>query len=82
MSAASSNPEAVRRCGRRIRIKIEHDNIEVEITGENAMLIVQSLVEAAVFGGGKSMWHLQQKLSLKKRDGIWYITRSVASTYR
>jgi ketosteroid isomerase-like protein len=60
----------------------EHDNIEVEITGENAMLTGQSLVEAAVFGGGKSMWHLQQKLSLKKRDGIWYITRSVASTYR
>ena len=41
----------------------------------------QSYVAAAVFGGGRHNWHLQQKCSLKKTDGVWKITRSVASTY-
>jgi hypothetical protein len=73
-----------------------HKSIDVEISGADAVLIGQSRIEAAVFcqrirrdapgehsvgGGGKSKWNLQQKLSLKKRDGIWFITRSVASTY-
>jgi hypothetical protein len=53
----------------------------VEISGADAVLIGQSRIEAAVFGGGKSKWNLQQKLSLKKKDGIWFITGSVASTY-
>jgi hypothetical protein len=59
----------------------EHKSIHVEISGADAVLIGQSRIEASVFGGGKSKWNLQQKLSLKKKDGIWFITRSVASTY-
>jgi ketosteroid isomerase-like protein len=58
-----------------------HESIHVEISGAEAVLIGQSRIEAAVFGGRKSKWKLQQKLSLKKKDGIWVITRSVASTY-
>ena len=46
-----------------------------------AVLNGQSYVAAAVFGGGRHNWHLQQKCSLKKTDGVWKITRSVASTY-
>ena len=46
-----------------------------------AVLNGQSYVAAAVFGGGRHNWHLQQKCSLKKADGVWKITRSVASTY-
>jgi hypothetical protein len=53
----------------------------VEITGEEAILVGQSKVEAAVFGGRRSSWKLQQKLSLKKKGEIWYIIRSVAATY-
>jgi hypothetical protein len=53
----------------------------VKINGETAVLIGQSYVAAAVFGGGMSNWRLQQKCSLKKIDGLWKITRSVASTY-
>jgi hypothetical protein len=53
----------------------------VEISGADAVLIGQSRIEAAVFGGGKSKWNLQQKLSLEKKTGVWYITRSVASMY-
>ena len=59
----------------------EHENMPVEISGDTAVLTGQSYVAAAVFGGGRSNWHLQQKCSLKKTDGVWMITRSVASTY-
>ena len=59
----------------------EHENIPVEISGDTAVLTGQSYVAAAVFGGGRSNWHLQQKCSLKKTDGVWKIIRSVASTY-
>ncbi len=59
----------------------EHENMPVEIGGDTAVLTGQSYVAAAVFGGGRSNWHLQQKCSLKKTDGVWNITRSVASTY-
>jgi hypothetical protein len=58
-----------------------HKSIDVEISGADAVLIGQSRIEAAVFGGGRSKWHLQQKLSLEKKTGVWYITRSVASMY-
>ena len=59
----------------------EHEHMPVEISGNTAVLTGQSYVAAAVFGGGRSNWHLQQKCSLKKVSGDWKITRSVASTY-
>lgn len=59
----------------------EHENMPVKINGDTAVLTGQSYVTAAVFGGGRSNWRLQQKCSLKKIDGSWKITRSVASTY-
>ena len=59
----------------------EHENMPVKINGDTAVLTGQSNVAAAVFGGGRSNWRLQQKCSLKKIDGLWKITRSVASTY-
>lgn len=59
----------------------EHEYMPVEINGDTAQLTGQSYVVAAVFGGGRSNWHLQQKCSLKKVNGDWKITQSVASTY-
>ena len=59
----------------------EHEHMPVEINGNKAVLTGQSYVAAAVFGGGRSNWHLQQKCSMKKVEGEWKITRSVASTY-
>ena len=59
----------------------EHENLPVEINGDTAVLTGQSYVAAAVFGGGRSNWHLQQKCSMKKVNEQWKITRSVASTY-
>jgi len=37
----------------------EHENMPVEISGDTAVLTGQSYVAAAVFGGGRSNWHLQ-----------------------
>ena len=59
----------------------EHENMPVEINGDAAVLTGQSYVTAAVFGGGRSHWRLQQKCSLKKTVSNWKITRSAASTY-
>ena len=59
----------------------EHEYMPVEINGDTAQLTGQSYVSAAVFGGGRSNWHLQQKCSFKKVNGDWKITQSVASTY-
>ena len=58
-----------------------HESESVDITGDTAVVVGRSYVQAAVFGGGKKYWHLQQKCSLKKTDDQWKITRSVASTY-
>ena len=58
-----------------------HENMPIEIYGDTAILTGQSYVSAAVFGGGRSNWHLQQKCSLKKINGNWKITLSEASTY-
>lgn len=59
----------------------KHENMPVEINGNTATLTGQSYVAAAVFGGGRHNWHLQQKCSLKLTADGWKITRSVASTY-
>ena len=58
-----------------------HENMPVELSGETAVLTGQSVVSAAVFGGGRHTWHLQQKCSMKKTEGGWKITQSIASTY-
>lgn len=58
-----------------------HQRIEVSCHGEYAELIGQSVVNAAVFGGGSHTWRLQQKLQLVKKEDVWMITESMASTY-
>ena len=58
-----------------------HQRIEVSCHGECAELIGQSVVNAAVFGGGPHTWRLQQKLKLIKKGDVWLITESKASTY-
>lgn len=57
------------------------DSINVKINGDTAALIGKSQVNAAVFGGGKHTWRLEQDLTLVKRADKWLITLSEASTY-
>ena len=58
-----------------------HENMPVSVSGDTATITGQSYVAAAVFGVGRSSWRLQQKITLKKKDGAWLMTESVASTY-
>lgn len=61
----------------------EHDSIDVRIApdGEHAAICGRSRVNAAVFGGGRHTWRLQQDLKAEKRDGVWKLVESRASTY-
>lgn len=58
-----------------------HQNIEVENYGNQAQLIGQSLVNAAVFGGGRYTWRLQLKIKLVRKDHTWKMLEATASTY-
>ena len=61
----------------------EHDSVDVTVApdGDHATIRGRSRVNAAVFGGGRHTWHLQQDLKAEKRDGIWLLMESRASTY-
>ena len=61
--------------------KYRHENISVEIDGNNAKAIGDTRVEAAVYGGSKHVWPLRLKCEFKKKGDQWMMTRSVASTY-
>lgn len=59
----------------------EHENIQVEVNGDTAVLIGRSRVNAAVFGGGKHTWRLQLRFQLVKKNGEWRFALASASTY-
>ena len=60
---------------------VNHQQIDAEVHGGQANLIGQSVVNAAVFGGGRHTWRLQLKLELEQKGGVWLITKATASTY-
>ena len=62
---------------------VEHDSVDVDVSadGRHAHICGRSRVSAAVFGGGKNTWRLQQDLKAEKRDGAWLLVESRASTY-
>ena len=57
------------------------ENIFIEISGSKGKLVGQSIVSAAVFGGGKNTWHLQLAFDVEKIGGKWILTFAKASTY-
>ena len=61
----------------------DHDSIEATIAtdGKTAKIRGRSRINAAVFGGGRHTWRLQQDLPAEKIDGEWLLTSSKASTY-
>ena len=58
-----------------------HQSIETEIHGDTAQLTGQSVVNAAVFGGGQHTWKLQIKIKLVQKDNPWRMLEARASTY-
>ena len=59
----------------------DHEKVDVRITGEHALIIGDSQVLAAVFGGGRHTWRLRQTISCKKENDVWLMEKSVASVY-
>ena len=61
----------------------KHEDIEVAVApdGLAADIRGRSRITAAVFGGGRHTWRLQQDLKAVKRDGTWLLLESRASTY-
>ena len=59
----------------------EHEDMQVEINGDTAVLTGRSKVTAAVFGGGKHTWRLQLRFQLVKKNGQWCFALASASTY-
>lgn len=59
----------------------DYESIQVRKSGDQAALVGQSRVLAAVFGGGRHSWRLQQKIALTKQNDVWRMTLAEASTY-
>lgn len=59
----------------------DHQRMDAEIHGDTAELVGESLVNAAVFGGGQHTWHLQLRLKLIRTGGVWKVTEAKAATY-
>lgn len=58
-----------------------HEDIDVSIDGDTAVVIGKTNTLASPFGMTKSWWRLKQELIIKKIDGKWKAVKSIASTY-
>ena len=59
----------------------EHEDLQVDVRGDTAVLVGKSRVNAAVFGGGKHIWRLQLRFQLIKKNDGWRFTLASAATY-
>lgn len=59
----------------------EHDSIDVQVSGDQAVMVGKSRVLAAVYGGRKHLWRLRGDFTLRREQGVWKLTGSRASTY-
>jgi ketosteroid isomerase-like protein len=62
---------------------VVHDSVTVEVDddGQHASVRGRSRTMAAVFGGSRHIWRLQQDLKASKTGSTWKFDRSQASTY-
>ena len=58
-----------------------HEDMAITVTGNKAIMEGHSIVNAAVYGGGKHTWHLSFRMEFIQRNGQWKISSSSASTY-
>ena len=59
----------------------ETESLDINVTGETAVMTGRSRVAAAVFGGGRHIWRLQLRLHAKKNNQEWKLTKAEASTW-
>ena len=59
----------------------ELEYFDAQISDDSAVIVGQSRVNAAVFGGGRHTWRLELNIKLNKKNGQWLMTEARASTY-
>lgn len=59
----------------------EDSRLGISVHANTARITGRSRVNAAVFGGGRHTWPLQLDIDLVRRNGIWLMTETRASTY-
>ncbi len=59
----------------------DHQHFDCKAHDDTALLTGQSVVSAAVFGGGRHTWRLQLDCKLIKDRESWKITEARASTW-
>lgn len=59
----------------------EHDSTQAYVKGDEAVFIGKSRVVAAVYGGGKNSWRLEERFTLRKENGNWRFSSSQVTTY-
>ena len=57
------------------------ERLDVSIDGDSAVMVGQSRVCAAVFGGGRHTWPLRLRFTLARTADGWKLTGAQASTY-
>ena len=57
------------------------EGLDIQVTGDSAIMTGRSKVAAAVFGGERHTWRLQLRFDLVKREEGWKLTKAQASTY-
>ena len=57
------------------------ETVQTSIQDNKAQFVGQSLVSAAVFGGGRYTWRLQLSIRAVKKNEQWYFIEAEASTY-
>ena len=53
---------------------------EIKINGNKAEFMNQKFIDARIWGN-RNTWRLQQKMTLRKRNGKWVILKSIATTF-
>ncbi len=56
-------------------------DIDIEIMNDKAVMTGKSVVQAAVFGGGRNSWKLKLKMNLEKINEDWKLVKAQASTW-
>lgn len=57
------------------------EDLSVQVNGNKSTITGKSLVNAAVFGGGKHTWRLQLFFHAKKTESGWKLTKAEASNW-
>lgn len=61
----------------------KHDSVSVSLGADPATAVVvgRTRVDAAVFGGGRSAWHLENRLRARCDNGVWRFADHAVRTY-